>query len=240
MVFDEVEPLRRRQPPAAGRDLGGRSGFALLRDRLVRELRGRRRRSAAAAPARVRARRRRSRATAWRMSRETCICETPMRSPISACVRSSSKRRRSTSRSRGVIVRISRSSVARSSAQVVAVARRRRPCRPACRRPRRSAPRGVVERGRAVGAGGLQRLEHVLLVDSDAPRRARPPSAAVQVARELADRAVDLQRQLLEVARDADRPGAVAEVALDLAEDRRDRVARERDLALERRSGRSP
>jgi hypothetical protein len=37
----------------------------------------------------------------WRMIRETCICETPMRSPISACVRSSAKRRRSTSRSRG-------------------------------------------------------------------------------------------------------------------------------------------
>ena len=51
------------------------------------------------------------------MSRETCICETPMSSPISACVRSSSKRSRSTSRSRGVIERISRAIVARSSAR---------------------------------------------------------------------------------------------------------------------------
>src|SRR5207247_7512228 len=40
------------------------------------------------------------------------------------------------------------------------------------------------------------------------------------------------QRQLLEVARDADRPRAVAEVALDLAEDRRHRVAGERNLAV--------
>ena len=52
-----------------------------------------------------------------------------------------------------------------------------------------------------------------------------------QVGGELRDLAVDAQRELLEVARDAHGPGAVAEVALDLAEDRRDRVARERDLA---------
>ena len=55
----------------------------------------------------------------------------------------------------------------------------------------------------------------------------------MQVERELGDRAVDLQRELLQVARDAHRPGAVAEVALDLAEDGRHRVAGERDLALE-------
>ena len=53
------------------------------------------------------------------------------------------------------------------------------------------------------------------------------------VASEVGDDAVDAQRQPLEVARDAHRPGAVAEVALDLAEDRRDRVARERDAALD-------
>ena len=42
----------------------------------------------------------RSRASDWRMRRETCICETPIRREISVCVRSSSKRRRRTSRSR--------------------------------------------------------------------------------------------------------------------------------------------
>jgi len=35
-----------------------------------------------------------------RPMRDTCICETPMSSPISACVRSSSKRRRTTLRAR--------------------------------------------------------------------------------------------------------------------------------------------
>ena len=55
----------------------------------------------------------------------------------------------------------------------------------------------------------------------------------MQVERQLGDRAVDLQRELLQVARHAHRPRAVAEVALDLAEDGRHRVARERDLALE-------
>ena len=55
----------------------------------------------------------------------------------------------------------------------------------------------------------------------------------MQVARELGDGAVDLQRELLQVARDAHRPGPVAEVALDLAEDRRHGVAGERDLAVE-------
>jgi hypothetical protein len=53
----------------------------------------------------------------------------------------------------------------------------------------------------------------------------------MQVAREVADGALDLERHLLQVARHAHRPGAVAEVALDLAEDRRDRVAGERHLA---------
>ena len=55
----------------------------------------------------------------------------------------------------------------------------------------------------------------------------------MQLAVEVGDRAVDLQRQVLEVARNADRPRAVAEVALDLAEDGRHRVAGERDPALE-------
>ena len=55
---------------------------------------------------------------------------------------------------------------------------------------------------------------------------------AVQLAREVGDLAVDLQGELLEVARHADRPRLVAEVALELAEDRRDRAAQDRHLAL--------
>src|SRR4051794_41131570 len=58
----------------------------------------------------------RRRLTAWRMMRDTCICETPMREPISACVRSSSKRSRSTSRSRSLSTRMRRATVAESSA----------------------------------------------------------------------------------------------------------------------------
>jgi len=53
----------------------------------------------------------------------------------------------------------------------------------------------------------------------------------VVVASEVGDDAVDAQRQPLEVARDAHRPGAVAEMALDLAGHRRDGEARERDPA---------
>ena len=59
----------------------------------------------------------RSRASDWRMIRETCICETPMRSEISVCVRSSSKRRRRTSRSRSVSTSIAPSSSTRISAR---------------------------------------------------------------------------------------------------------------------------
>ena len=58
----------------------------------------------------------RRRAIDWRMRRETCICDTPTRVPISDCVRSSSKRSRSTSRSRSDSTRISRSTVAAASA----------------------------------------------------------------------------------------------------------------------------
>src|SRR3954451_2345382 len=55
---------------------------------------------------------------------------------------------------------------------------------------------------------------------------------AAELARQLRDDAVDAQRELLEVARDAHGPRAIAEVALDLAHDRGHGVARERDAAL--------
>jgi hypothetical protein len=49
------------------------------------------------------------------------------------------------------------------------------------------------------------------------------------LAREVADHAIDTQREVLQVTRDPERPRAVAEVALDLARDRRDGVAGKRD-----------
>ena len=100
--------------------------------------------------------------------------------------------------------------------------------------PSSSAPHGRLQRRGPVGAGGLQRLEHVLLVGADLRADLGDRRLAVQVAATSSDdRPVDLQRQLLQVARDAHRPRAVAEVALDLAQDGRHRVARERDPALE-------
>src|SRR4051812_39682194 len=82
----------------------------------------------------------------------------------------------------------------------------------------RSARR--VDRRRPVGRRRLERLEDLLLVGldglGDLPDRRR----AVQAARELGHSAIDLERELLKVAGHPDRPRAVAEVALELAEDR--------------------
>ena len=96
-----------------------------------------------------------------------------------------------------------------------------------------SLPRGRLERGGLVGARRLERLEDVLLLGADLRADLLDRRLAMEVERELRDRAVDLQRELLQVARHAHRPRAVAEVALDLPEDGRHRIARERDLALE-------
>src|SRR3954451_11573759 len=58
-----------------------------------------------------------------------------------------------------------------------------------------------VERCRAVRAGGLQRLEHLLLAAPEALGELGDRRLAVRLARHLADRAVDLERELLQVAR---------------------------------------
>jgi len=70
-------------------------------------------------------------------------------------------------------------------------------------------------------------------VDSTASAISATDGWRLKVQRELAHRTIDLQRHLLQVSRDAHRPRAVAEVALDLAEDGGDGVAGERDLAVE-------
>ena len=173
----------------------------------------------------------RRRAIDWRMRRETCICETPTRSPISDCVRSSSKRRRSTSRSRSVSTRISRSTVAASSATREAgvlaaerVGERRRPPRRPRRAGGRARRRGRRRRPRAPRAPARRVAPTRSAISAGVGR-------AAELARHVLADAVDLDRELLQVARDAHRPALVAEVALELAEDRRDGERGERGLA---------
>ena len=89
----------------------------------------------------------------------------------------------------------------------------------------------AVERDRAVGAGGLARLEHLLERDAQALGDLGGRRGAAQLARELLAERLELDGQLLQVARDAHRPALVAEVTLELAEDGRDGEARERGLA---------
>jgi hypothetical protein len=154
-----------------------------------------------------------------------------MRWPISAWVRSPTKRRSSTSRSRGVTrrIRCARSAilgalqtrvvdadrVAESVAVMVVAAARR------------------LQRDRPVGAGGFERFEDLLVADADLVRDLSDGGPAVQCHGQVGDRAVDSLRELYQLAWNAHRPCAVTEVAFDLAQDGRHGVAREGDPALE-------
>ena len=89
----------------------------------------------------------------------------------------------------------------------------------------------AVERDGAVGGRRLARLEHLLERRRRCARRSRPASARGRARATSRRDAVDLHRQLLQVARHAHGPALVAEVALELAEDRRDGERRERRLA---------
>ena len=174
------------------------------------------------------------------MIRDTCICETPMRSPISACVRSSAKRSRSTSRSRSVSTRISccdRRRVLGLAEAACPRRRTRRRCRRRSRRRRRAGgrarPRGRRPPPRAPRAPARRVT----------PRRSASSPVvgdAAELARQRLVGRLELDGELLQVARDAHRPALVAEVALELAEDRRDGEARERRRRGSGRSGRSP
>ena len=175
----------------------------------------------------------RSRASAWRMTRETCIWLTPMTSPISRLRHVLLEAHaQHLALARGDAPPAAYASVARSSA-------RSKPCSstpiesPSVAGLVVAGPARGVEGHGAVGAAGLQRVEHLLLVGADRLADLRHRGLTVQLVCELCDRAIDLQRQLLQVARHADCPRAVAEVALDLAEDRRHRIGGERDLAVE-------
>src|SRR4029077_20018780 len=89
-----------------------------------------------------------------------------------------------------------------------------------------------VERPRAPSAADLQRFEDLLGVELErlgdlGDRR----SAAGRLGAEL-DELVGPQRALVEAARNMDGPRAVAEMALDLAQHRRDGERREADAAI--------
>src|SRR3954447_20491052 len=90
-----------------------------------------------------------------------------------------------------------------------------------------------LERRRAIRARGLHRLEDVLGLDVDRVRHVVDGRLAAELAGQLGDDLVNAQGELLQVARDADGPRPVAEVALDLAHDRGHGVARERHAALD-------
>ncbi len=103
-----------------------------------------------------------------------------------------------------------------------------------------SEPIGRVERAHAVGAGGVAGLEQLLdgAVEAVGELGGRRRAAELELQRRLG--LGDLDRELLQVARHAQRPRVVAEVAADLARDRRDGVAGEAGTRGRRRSGRSP
>src|SRR5581483_667041 len=85
------------------------------------------------------------------------------------------------------------------------------------------------ERQRGVGASGLERLEHLFLLDSRRLGELRDRRRPAELHRQLLDELREPDVQLLKPARHAHRPAAVAEVALDLADDVRRRVGRELD-----------
>src|SRR5947208_4871913 len=89
-----------------------------------------------------------------------------------------------------------------------------------------------IERGGAVRAGRLERLEDLLLVGTHALGDLADRRGAVALSGQVGDRPVDAQGELLEVAWDPYRPGPVTEMALELAQDRRDGVAGEGDVAI--------
>ena len=170
----------------------------------------------------------RSRSSVARSSRETYICDRPTRSAISVWVSPSVNRRcrivRSRSGRRWSALETSRRSTTVSRK---VVGRRQRSVdggglRVARRRVRR------LERQRIVRHPRGERLEDLLAAHARPRRRAAARSGACPGERRAAARALDDQHPLLERARNVDGPACIAQVALELAEDRRDRVGRER------------
>src|SRR5512133_1305527 len=90
-----------------------------------------------------------------------------------------------------------------------------------------------VQRGRSVGAEGLQGLDDVFLVGAHVGGDLGDGRLAAEREREFGPRPLDPHGKFPEVARDTYGPGTVAVVALDLAGDGGDRVAGERNVACE-------
>src|SRR5215471_7134080 len=85
----------------------------------------------------------------------------------------------------------------------------------------RAAADRRVDRHRRQGRAHLHRLQHVVRLHPEALRDLRNRRLAVELVLELLVGPHDLLVQLLEPPREADRPALVAEVATDLAQDRR-------------------
>ena len=92
---------------------------------------------------------------------------------------------------------------------------------------------GCVEGDRGVGVGRLEPFEHLLLGQPEVGGELGDRGGAAVLLGQLAGGLGQQQLELLQPARDPDRPALVAEVPLDLADDRRGRVGRELDPALE-------
>ena len=165
------------------------------------------------------------------MIRETCICEQPTCSAISDCRRSSWKRRRRISRARSSRIPVIRSSMMPASTRSnsgsgVPIRSPALAESPSSSRTGASSER--TERpSLAWSASTISSCERSMCSDEVGDGR-RPAELGPQ----LLARLLDHQAQLLEVARRPHVPRGVAEVAADLAEDRRHRVAREREPAV--------
>ena len=172
-----------------------------------------------------------SRSSDERMMRETCICEQPTRSAISDCSRSSWKRRRRISRARSSRIPVIRSIVTPASTR----------SNSGSWLPIRSPALAESPSSSRTGASS-ERTERPSVACSASTissgerssRSARSATVgrAAELGPQLLARLLDRQAQLLQVARRPHVPGGVAEVAADLAEDRRHRVAREREPAV--------
>src|SRR3954452_1255945 len=88
----------------------------------------------------------------------------------------------------------------------------------------------LVERHHPVGIRGAQRLEHLLDTGAERARDLGHSRRAAELARQRLASAHDARAELLDVARDAQHPAAIAEMALELAGDRRHGERREAHL----------
>src|SRR5215469_11979713 len=89
-----------------------------------------------------------------------------------------------------------------------------------------------IERQDVVGLAEFLALDDLFDARSEPRREIRDGHRSAKFERERFDRAIDGEVELLQAARHFDRPALVAEVTLDLADDRRRRIRRELDAAF--------